>query len=235
MTLQLQDLSFCLVSGAGAQSENIHYYNEAYKLWKSVWLQTLNELDGVNEIHSDDFTRQTQFGCLFWKDRCVSQVAIRECNLSLKSIRDDSILKAWDDSSLAKAFANGPSVSIASNLCVHPEFRGEIAENLSLKQLSFYLLSKMFLNLEHNGMIATTRVNRGANKTAYNAGATFLKKSILHNVEVDLVMYLRPEVTEALEKNKHLWVDRLWKQRSDFRLNIDKQIRQQTFISESSL
>lgn len=235
MKVTLQDLSFCLVSGAGAHRENLHYYNEAYKLWKSVWFQTLNEHDGISEIHSDDFTRQTQFGCIFWKDTCVAQVAIRECDLKLKAIRDDSILKAWDDDLIEKAFTNGPTASIASNLCVHPEFRGEVEQGLSLKQLSFYFLSKMFLELQHDGMIATTRVNRGANRTAYNAGAVFLKRSILHKVDADLVVFLRPQVIDALNSNRHLWVDRLWDRKKDLRLNVPRQNKNLNWKAEKAL
>jgi hypothetical protein len=213
--LSLQDLQYYLLSGAGVPEESLPIYEETYRVWKMIWSQTLREVDNVSEIPCDGFTRQTKIGALFYKDRCIAMTTCHEVDFKFSSHRDDSLLAAWDEEAFRLLTKDGTKVSICSYLSVHPDFRGEVAPGIVLKHLATYLIVKVFLNSDCDVMTGTMRVSRGTDKSAYGAGATFLKRSSMHGEEADLVAFYRSHIENSGTRYQHLWAERLWNQKID--------------------
>ena len=215
MKIELRDLQFYLLNGSEAPHEYMKIYDETYQTWRQVWEQAFLELNGNKVLYSDGFTRQTKIGAIFYRDRCVSLIALRECDFSFLSHKQDPLLSSWDTESFEKLVKDGSKVAICSYLSVHPDFRGEIAPGISLKLLISFMSVRTLLDSDCDVMTGTTRCNRGTDKAAYSTGATFLKKSSMHGVEVDLIAIYRRHVQANLSKFSHLWAEALWSNRID--------------------
>lgn len=226
MKLALEDLKYVVFPGSTI--EPIEAANAVYRTWKLVWSKAFLELDGNGQVFSDGFTRQTKIGAVFYKDICVSLSAFREVNFSSPFQSEDSLLSAWDPEAFRILLSDGPKVSICSYLSVHPEFRGEVAPGVTLKLITTYLCAKMLVNSDCNVMTGTMRCNRGTDKSAYASGATFIKKSVMHDVEVDLVGFYKKHILANQGQYQHLWAEKLWNERTDYMNQaavVDRNIR----------
>lgn len=192
--MNTSDLQFYILNGSTNPIEFKEVYMETYRTWQLVWKQTFMELDGVSQLYSDGFTRQSKIGSLIYKGKCIALVAFRECDFSDQVHRDDSLLSSWTDSAFTKLLKSGSRVSICSYLSVHPEFRGKMDNGFTFKQLISYLATLSFLDSDCDVMTGTMRKNRGTDKSAYACGASFLESSEMHKVEVDLVGFFKEEI-----------------------------------------
>ena len=213
MKISLGELNYVLFPGSTEQP--IEYANEVYKTWKLVWSKAFLELDGNGQIFSDGFTRQTKIGGVFYKGICVALSAFREVDFASPFQREDSLLSAWDEESFQILISEGSKVSICSYLSVHPDYRGEIAPDVTLKLITTHLCAKVLLNSDCDVMTGTMRCNRGTDKSAYASGASFIKKSTMHAVEVDLVGFYKRRILANYSQHQHLWSERLWANRID--------------------
>lgn len=185
-SLELDRLRYCLVSPRAA-ARNV--LGGAYRCWKNVWMQTFQELDGAEQIRSDDFTRQDELGLLFEGDECIGMTAYRWVDFSHPTARDDSYFSAWSDDALDALVENGTRVCIGSYLTVAPEWRR--TEIHSAKELLLGLAVRRFLASPADVMTGTMRNDRGMNGIAYRLGARLLTSSTMHGVDVDLVAFDR--------------------------------------------
>lgn len=224
MEIKLNDLKYIVFSGAGGDTP-VEILNEVYSTWKNVWSKAFLELDGIDKIHSDGFTRQTKIGALFYKNTCVSLSAFREADFRAYHHREDSLLSAWDEEAFKKLLVDGPKVLICSYLSVHPDYRGEIAPGVSFKQLISHLSTRLLLDSDCDVMTGTTRNNRGTDKAAYATGATFIKKSSMHGVEVDLIGLFRRHIQANISQYQNFMAERLWSDRTDYTINSSNTVR----------
>ena len=211
MQLELKDLKYYLIPGEGVDSAYAPLYTEAYRMWREVWSQTFLELDGSAQIFSDDFTRQSLIGAIFFKDQCVAMSVHHEVNFEYLAAREDSYFKAWPKEAMAELVRNGKDVLICSHLTVASAFRGEVIPGLSLKNLTMAMSVRLLLDSEFSVMTGTMRNNRGAQRTAYATGATpIMANAQMHGVDVDLVGWYKDEVLKNTNLNDHLWTSSLW-------------------------
>lgn len=215
MGLNLKDLRCYVFSGQGVPAGYEEIYEKCFQMWKSVWAATFTELKSSQTLFSDGFTRQSKIACIFVGDECATMVACREMNFALSAQREDSLLASWDGEAFDSLTVEGSRVSIASYLTVAPEFRGEIAPDLSLKTLSVMMSTHCLLDSDCDVMTGTMRCNRGTDKSAYKAGARFIKKSQMHGVEVDLVGFFKSDILKNYADSTNLWSETLWKNRVD--------------------
>ncbi|MGZ3768420.1 MAG: hypothetical protein ACXVCP_01235 [Bdellovibrio sp.] len=215
MDLQVNKLQYFLLPGYISNTGYSKIYLDCYELWKRVWSEALKELGNKNQIYSDGFTRQTKIGCIYFEDKCVAMSAFREIDLSFYPQQQDSLLQAWTSDALHKLVADGSRVSICSYLTVSPEFRGPIADEMTMKLLTVLMSVKCLLNSDCDVMSGTMRCNRGTDKSAYRAGARFLQKSTMYGVEVDLVGFFKQEIRNEFHKFSHIWSEYLWQNRVD--------------------
>lgn len=211
MKLELNKLRYYLFSGEGVPPEQQEIYDKCYNLWRKVWTQTLADLNSPQKLFSDGFTRQTKIGCLFYEDQCVAMSAFRDVDFSIPAQRDDSLLNAWTPEAYDLLTADGSRVCIATYLTVDPDFRGEIAPEITLKLLIVNLCSKYIVESDCDVMTGTMRCNRGTDKSAYNSGARFIQKAQMYGVEVDLVGFFKKELQQNPQTYSNLWSESLWK------------------------
>ena len=215
MGLNLKDLRCYVFSGQGVPAGYEDIYEKCFQMWKQVWSATFIELNNNQKLFSDGFTRQTKIACIFAGDECATMVACREMNFAISAQREDSLLASWDNEAFENLTVEGSRVSIASYLTVAPEFRGEIAPGISLKTLSVMMSTHCLLDSDCDVMTGTMRCNRGTDKSAYQAGARFIKKSKMHGVDVDLVGFFKSDILKNYEELTNLWSETLWKNRLD--------------------
>ncbi|MGA9520145.1 MAG: hypothetical protein WBV82_01695 [Myxococcaceae bacterium] len=165
--------------------------DEAYRCWRRVWSDTLEELDGVTRISSDQFTRQHEIGALFLDKQCIGLSTFRFVDLRVPCMRDDSYFEVWPETALKALVRDGPHICIGSQLTVAPEWRRG-ASGLPVKDLLLGLAVQRFLESRTNTMTGLMRNNRNMNELAYRLGAEpLMRGSTLHGVEVDLVAFRR--------------------------------------------
>lgn len=228
MELDLKNLQYYLIHCNQIGFSTHEIYQNTYSMWKRVWSEAMVDLKVDQTLYSDGFTRQSKLGCLFYKNECVAMSAFREVNLDTIVQREDSLLRSWTESSFRQLMEQGSKVSICSYLTVSPEFRGEIAPDMTLKLLTAYLATEYLLHSDCDVMTGTMRCNRGTDKVAYKAGARFLEKSEMFGVEVDLVGFFKREIEKDKEQYSHDWSRVLWESRIELfsetpKLRIAKQ------------
>ena len=216
--LELKKLRYYLFSGEGVPTEHQEIYDKCYALWKKVWTQTLIDLKSPQKLFSDGFTRQTKIGCLFYEDKCIAMSSFRDVDFSFQAQREDSLLNAWNPEAFELLLADGPRVCIATYLTVDPDYRGNIAPDLTAKLLIVLLCSKYIVNSDCDVMTGTMRCNRGTDKSAYTSGARFIQKAEMYGVEVDLVGFFKKEIIKSQEQHSHLWSESLWKNKVELPL-----------------
>ena len=209
--IELKDLRYYIIPGEGVPKEHWGLYSEAYRMWRAVWSKTFQELDGADSITSDNFTRQDWIGAIFHFDRCVAMSVHHDANFNLPAAAEDSYFEAWTPEALSQLTRDGKNVLICSHLTVDPEYRGEIADALTLKNLTMALSVRLLLQSDYDVMTGTMRNNRGAQRTAYATGATpIMANAQMHGVDVDLVGWYRNEVLVNPNMNDHIWTESLW-------------------------
>lgn len=164
--------------------------SEAYRCWSEVWQQTLDELDELKHVPSDDFSRQDQIGALFHDWECIGMTSFRWVDLSSAIGQDDSYFAVWPRDSVDAMCAAGARVCIGSNLTVAAPWRH--ASGPSVKELLLTLAVDRFLQSDADAMAGTMRNDRGMNTLGYRLGFQPLAHDVIHHgVTVDLVAYYR--------------------------------------------
>jgi len=225
MKISASELRYVLFPGSDPKVSWFSDYKEAYRLWKSTWSATLQELDGNGTVYSDDFSRQTQVGSLFHDGRCVALGFFHLVDFRLTTARDDSYFKVWSDQAIDQLVSQGKNVMVGSNITVDPQMRGDLGQGVFLKNLLTGLMTKAFLESGADVMAGTMRKNKGMHDSAYQFGASPLLSGVIHHgVEVDLVAFYRRRVLAfASENPANLTVERLWENKITFTDNEENQ------------
>ncbi len=168
------------------QGEQKAYYQKAFDLWKNVWEATFRELDGLNYLPSDDFTRQHEILCIFHGDDCIALICHRYMESDNPAVLSDSYFRPWPVEAKEK-FRVGKNLVIASYITVHPDYRGR-SNGISVKEI---LVHSALIHLLRQGVDAITgilRADKAMDRVMYEMGAVPLVRGITyHNVPVDLV------------------------------------------------
>jgi hypothetical protein len=167
------------------------YIAEAYACWREVWFEALVELDGIEHLYSDEFTRQDEIAALFYGGVCVGLTGCRFVDISSALARDDSYFKVWPKSALDALAADGAHVCIGNNMTVRREWRGRIG-GISIKRVLMMLSIQRFLASGAHALAGTMRIGRAMDRLVYDLGFQPIVRGVVHHgVEVDLVGYFR--------------------------------------------
>ena len=189
-------LSYRLLSPRNPGPADIPLLGEAYRCWRSVWQQTLQELDHLDTVPSDDFSRQDEIGALFHEWECLGLTSYRWLDLSNPIDRDDSYFHIWSEEARAAAAMGGPRVCICGNLTVAAPWRR--AKGVPVKEVLLSLAVERFLESPADALLGTPRNDRGMNALGYRLGFQPLSRGVIHHgVEVDLVAFFRASCTRA--------------------------------------
>lgn len=186
----------------------------AYELWRTEWLATLGELEGITRLHSDEFNRLDEVGVLSIGQRCISLIGLRWLDLSLPMAREDSYFQHWPDDVMQRISQR--IVSITSNVVVHSDWRRAIIDpsaersgapaTVALTTVTLGFRRCMESPAEH--VIAVTRNDRAMNRTAANAGAVTIGQIQVHGIDSDIIL-----VTRDNAKTRGAVYDVLWSRR----------------------
>jgi hypothetical protein len=167
---------------------------KAYECWSSVWHDTLYELDHVENVPSDEFTRQDEIGALFHEFDCVGLSCLRWLNLENPIFRDDSYFKVWSPEALRTASEFGSEACILSNLTVAPAYRR--VSDINVAETLLGLAIDRFEHSRADVLIGTPRADRRVNKLAYRIGFCPIAPDVTHHgVKIDIVGYYRKTAT----------------------------------------
>ena len=209
-----QNLTLHVFSNGACGPAEQKAFEKTYALWKSVWGQTLKELDGLDVLTSDNFSRQHEILSLFIDDICVAIVCHRYVDLSLLSSRDDSYFKPWPQEAFKKLCAHGNKAAIGSQITIHSGYRGESPFG-RIKNVITSLSLRHLMDTDVDVIAGTMRADKGMNRLFYNCGAEPIESHvILHNVEVDLVAFF-PKVnpikiaSESRDAIEMIWGNRV--------------------------
>lgn len=209
-------MNLFLVPAAHPPAEARQIYDQTYALWKSVWFETLKELDGITSLPSDGFTRQDFFAAAKVGDRIAAICFFREADLTVESHRDDSWFQPWPKELLLEISQTRRRTLIPSWLTVHREFRkssGAAGCNWSLVMSE--LISLVCLDVNADVGFGTPRKDRSVNRLVAQAGAVCLKEDVHHHgVMIDLVAFYPEILRQVNYSSDTLW---LWQNKIDFR------------------
>lgn len=183
---------------------------EAYRLWTDVWHETLRELDGVEHVRSDEFTRQDEVGAVFHGYECVALSVFRWIDLGQPMHGDDSYFAVWPQPARDKACRDGSHVCVGSNITIAPAWRSSVG--CSLKRVLAALIIERFVRAGRGDvMVGTMRKDRGMDKLMDMVGAERLGYSVQHHgVDVELYAYFRrSSMRPALDPENEAVVTRL--------------------------
>jgi hypothetical protein len=170
--------------------QNTWLLNAAFEHWNHIWNRTLEELDGLKDLRSDDFTRQDEILCLFDGEKCVGMICHRLVDLKYTCHSRDSYFKSWTPDAIESLTRYGSRVLVGSQISVEPEWRGKINGYGIKELLSALSLESLFTRNNIDAITGTMRADRGMHNLFYEFGARPLKRGVLfHGVKVDLVAF----------------------------------------------
>ena len=215
-----QPLQLVVIPGRGVNESGRHFYNELYSMWKTVWKDTLLELDGSDTLFSDHFTRQDYHLALFHANSCATAISFRRIDFGLESNRDDSWLKIWPTDYLRLLSDSRKQGMMVSWFFVDPRYRraggsSELADlevSVKLTEMISYFLLDANIDIAFAGV----RNNRSVNSLFVRSGTKVLKSNMMnHGVAVDLVTWEPKDLVSAVNSFSHLAQD-LWSRRIVF-------------------
>jgi hypothetical protein len=214
-TLAVEQLEFHLFVPRRAHDPLLE---EAYEVWRDVWQDTFDELDGTRCIYSDEFTRQDEIAVISLAGRCIAVAGLRWLDMSLPRSREDSYFKPWPAASV-EALGNGV-VGVTGNAVVHPHWRGTLVrppltpshpggphpeEPARLAYVSIALTIQRFFASPADCSVALTRNDRGMDRVASALGAASLSQIRMHGVGTNVVRFARNCVRQWDPAVADLW------------------------------
>lgn len=221
-------LKYHIFSGNPTGPEQVELYNSVYQFWHSVWSHTFSELDGLKELYSDDFVRQSEKTFLTYNGEIIAYFSHTWFNLDLLADQNHSYFVPYQKEYVDKMKEMGfKDVMVMGWLSVHPKWRknsmGSLIAESILRQAYF-----RFLESESDALIAYTRNDRKINQLCYQYGSRCLKSNLRgHNVDIDLIYTLKDDVKDHSDELIRKTCNRLWQNKiiyqgapTDFRRRV---------------
>lgn len=192
-------------------------YNSAYRLWHSVWSETLKELDGVEKLFSNEFTRHDFFAAIFKGEDAISLTCYSGIDLKLDARKNDAWFESWPQDFLQKETEREAEILIGAWYCVAPEYRkSRLDFPFNVAKVMMETFGKVILDEGYSVGYGTSRNNRGVNKLLYDIGAIKYGESFAHGCTVDLVL-VEPENVRKVQLSYSNIFKKLWENRIDYR------------------
>jgi len=189
------------------------YYLKAYECWRQVWKDTFVELNGNDQIYSDDFVRQDEVCAIFLDDICLATTFFNWVDFRFPTAQDDSYFKVWTIDAIAKLTKHNPVVLVCSYFTLNLKCRRG-ALGLNMKEILLSAIVRRFQDTDVRSMTGTVRNNRGVNTVCYRHGAEPLEKDLtLHGVEVDLLAFYQETVSLSSDPVVAKVVNHMWDRR----------------------
>lgn len=171
-------------------------YDLTYRFWKEVWSRTFLELDGEDELFSDDFIRQDEIAVVFHGDEPIAMTLLNFMDLRTQSHRESSCFRAFDIDLFPKVVSEFSwNALVCCYFTVSPKWRLGSA-GFSMKELLAEVVIHHFLSSRAQILIGTARRDKGVHELLYSRGGIPLRQNIIfHNVPVDIIVIPKQSAT----------------------------------------
>lgn len=209
------NLEYVICPGRFPEKKHRESYLKIYKCWQEVWGATFKELDGLDSLKSDAFTRQDFIGAIFVDGDCKAMALYRYVDASLVTIEDDSYFANWNEVALQKLRSQGDKILVCSYFTIHPSARKETL-GFAMRDFLIGLTSTVILHTEMDAMTSAARKNRGVEKLTYEWGAMPIAIDVPsghgEGVYVDLAAFYKEQVSAARKTQEITpYLDEMWK------------------------
>lgn len=193
-------------------------YNDSYELWNLVWSETLKELDGIEKLPSNEFTRFDFASVILDKGKPISLMCYTSVDMGLKPRRFDSWFDSWPSEILERQKERDGLGLIAAWFCTHPDYRksSQVSLNFNVTQVLAEVFGKIIISDSYNVGYGMTRNNRSVGQYSVNIGGEVIANANAHNCDVSLVLF-EPEKIFSKQFSYSAELKYLWKNRVDFR------------------
>lgn len=189
-------LGFKIIKTDGSDSAT-HFYNKTYLMWKEVWTETYNKLEGVEKINSDQFLINEYCGVITYKNDPIACWLISFFDSSLESYYDRSYLLQYPDKIVKDEIErlSAKKVCLYNNITVSRDFRRQNPDlPCSIAWLQFSLAIKFYQYSNSDVLFGYCRNEKMVNEMAFAHGARKLDSSIRHNVQVDYISIAQKDI-----------------------------------------
>jgi hypothetical protein len=209
LALNPELLSYQLLRPRHVGLADVALIGEAYRCWSEVWSETFQELDGNDDLPSDEFTRQDEIGAIFHGYECIALSCFRWVDLGLGMAREDSYFRVWPEHVKDAATRDGSRVCVASHLTVSRPWRGKVS-GFSLGKIILALtLDRSQAASEGSAMLGTMRDDNGMGRLIQSMGATKLATAERHGVPVTLIALYRDDARLPIDAKNEAIVRQL--------------------------
>lgn len=193
---------------------SLELYDQAFDFWRTSWLKTFGELEGLKHLPSDDFLRQNEVAIITHNAEIIALFAHSWFDLRLKATTEHTYFKHYPKECLKiLAEQNMNRVMTMGWLAVAPAWRKSEKGPL-VSETIIWQAYQRFVESDADTLIAYTRNDRKMNAVAYQYGSQCLRKGLSsHNVEVDLVFTRKEDVRPPSDLRIRATAERLWNSR----------------------
>lgn len=220
MQIDFNDIDLYIINGNFLKNQyhlkQIH--QKAFQCWHETWCDFhINEYHLVDKLASDDFTRQSEVLCIFYKGECAAITFFNDIDMDDKSACMDSYFSVWGENEFHALGKKGPNVTICSQFTVHKNFRGK-NQNILWKDILFPMIMRLFMEKNNSAMTGTMRVKKGMGNMAVENGGTMIVSNKAYQEEgnetVDIVVFYQDEVKKKFKMNKfYKEFENIWSRR----------------------
>lgn len=203
-------LKLVLCPTKNVPAEHMTTLNKIYQCWHTIWEQASHRLVvKQDDFFSDAFLKSDLTVSLFLDDECIGLSLVRWLSYEEFASRHDSYFKVWKNH--IQHFQANPKIAICSHLGADVKYRS-IKFDLSLKEIMVHMDLRTFTHSPADIFITTSRCDRSIDKILYSYNTISLEKEAPSPFGdlMALTLSHKEATTKAIQKNSHLFLERLW-------------------------
>ena len=218
--IDADELKLYVLPARNPNSDYFEQYENAYNLWKKIWIPFWKRRGQEGHANSDTFIRQDDLCAIFYRNECIALTLQYVSDFRLQSCKDDSYFSIlWHKSTHKLLEPYLPYVYTGNQITTAPQYRrGKLG--FSLKDVLLGSCVNCFLEREEcQVMVGAMRNDRGVNDLAYRFGAELAHSYFQAECQfdMDLVLFNRKKVHECTDLVARKIIRDLWDNRIDGR------------------
>lgn len=216
-----QNFKLYFLNGSFCSPKFQDVYLSAYQHWREMWRMTFRELDGADNLVSDNFTRQDEILALFDQDKCIAMVCNRLIDPALQSHQEDSYFQTWPRDIFDQIQLYNKKVVIGNQITIDPNYR-KLQEGTPFKFVLMWLYHRRLLETADLALGAV-REDKKLDQLFTKFGAEILAAHVIqHNVPVSLIAVWKNKIALMHEDLPMEWLNQVYQNAQiDPILNMD--------------
>lgn len=188
--------------------------NQVFRFWQENWEKTFRDLGFTKDLASDSFLNSDFATAIFLDEQIVSISLFKMFDTNHAGFTSHSYFQKWQEHS--HLLTAHQKIFNCTYFCVAPEFRKQMFDDFSSKQLNLGMLLMAFANTQLDVMAATPRRDRNMHKLLYDWGGVCILEDVPsgYGDKIDLVIYEKKNVIHAMERKNMRLIFKLWDERT---------------------